>query len=54
MSVARCWHRGNGERKRLKSDHRPILLCPFYQVSSSNVKPFRFIFAWLTHASFNP
>ncbi|CAN1124799.1 Putative ribonuclease H protein At1g65750, partial [Linum perenne] len=39
---------------RIKSDHRPIVLCPFYQVSSSNVKPFRFISAWISHASFNP
>ncbi|CAN1120865.1 Transposon TX1 uncharacterized 149 kDa protein [Linum perenne] len=38
---------------RVKSDHRPILLKPLVQVFSPNVKPFRFIAAWLSRASFN-
>ncbi|CAN1142150.1 hypothetical protein LINPERHAP2_LOCUS12919 [Linum perenne] len=27
---------------KLRSDHRPIVLCPSFQVVSSNRKPFRF------------
>ncbi|CAN1186890.1 hypothetical protein LINPERHAP2_LOCUS38390 [Linum perenne] len=38
---------------KLKSDHRPILLRPCFQVYSPNVKLFRFIVAWLSHVSFN-
>ncbi|CAN1148633.1 Putative ribonuclease H protein At1g65750, partial [Linum perenne] len=38
---------------KLKSDHRPILLCSSLQVCSSNVKPFRFLSAWLSHPTFN-
>ncbi|CAN1151985.1 hypothetical protein LINPERHAP2_LOCUS18456, partial [Linum perenne] len=38
---------------KLKSDHRPILVRPQAQVFQSNDKPFRFISAWFTHASFN-
>ncbi|CAN1129383.1 Putative ribonuclease H protein At1g65750 [Linum perenne] len=37
---------------KIKSDHRPILLCPHVQVYSPNSKPFRFLAAWLSHASF--
>ncbi|CAN1126861.1 Transposon TX1 uncharacterized 149 kDa protein [Linum perenne] len=38
---------------KVKSDHRPIVLCPIFQVVSSNVKPFRFLSAWLSHPSFD-
>ncbi|CAN1177927.1 LINE-1 retrotransposable element ORF2 protein [Linum perenne] len=38
---------------KLKSDHRPIVLRSHNQVYSPNSKPFRFISAWLTHASFS-
>ncbi|CAN1153189.1 hypothetical protein LINPERHAP2_LOCUS19244 [Linum perenne] len=38
---------------KIKSDHRPILLCPSVQVYSTNTKPFRFLSAWLSHSSFN-
>ncbi|CAN1129177.1 hypothetical protein LINPERHAP2_LOCUS5066, partial [Linum perenne] len=38
---------------KLKSDHRPIVLRSHNQVFSPNSKPFHFISAWLTHASFS-
>ncbi|CAN1189286.1 hypothetical protein LINPERHAP2_LOCUS39809 [Linum perenne] len=38
---------------RLKSDHHPILLRTVNQVLSFNNKPFRFLSAWLTHASYD-
>ncbi|CAN1187241.1 Putative ribonuclease H protein At1g65750 [Linum perenne] len=38
---------------KIKSDHRPIVLCPTFQVFSSNSKPFCFISGWLSHPSFN-
>ncbi|CAN1136889.1 Transposon TX1 uncharacterized 149 kDa protein [Linum perenne] len=38
---------------KIKSDHRPILLCPSAQVYSTISKPFRFLSAWISHPSFN-
>ncbi|CAN1152523.1 hypothetical protein LINPERHAP2_LOCUS18799, partial [Linum perenne] len=38
---------------KIKSDHRPIVLCPATQVVSSNCKPFRFLSAWMSHPSFD-
>ncbi|CAN1120776.1 LINE-1 retrotransposable element ORF2 protein [Linum perenne] len=38
---------------KLKSDHRPILLRPHTQVLTPNIKPFRFLASWLSHASFD-
>ncbi|CAN1156560.1 hypothetical protein LINPERHAP2_LOCUS21015 [Linum perenne] len=37
---------------KLKSDHRPIILRSHNQLYSPFSKPFRFLSAWLTHASF--
>ncbi|CAN1132500.1 hypothetical protein LINPERHAP2_LOCUS7065 [Linum perenne] len=56
-SVNTCWLNRFRESSvlhlhKIKSDNRPIQLCPLKQVYSPNAKPFRFLSAWFSHANF--